>query len=41
VQWNFDVTSGIPLLGGLLASFAGEEIKQNLEDEAKVLKASV
>ena len=41
VQWNFDITSGIPLLGGLLASFAGEEIKKNLEDEAKVLKASV
>jgi hypothetical protein len=41
VAWNFDVTSGIPLLGGILASFAGDEIRQNLEDEFKVLKASV
>jgi hypothetical protein len=38
VEWNFDVTSGIPLLGGIIASFAGEEIKKNLEDEFKVLK---
>jgi hypothetical protein len=37
----FDITSGIPLLGGIIASFAGEEIKKNLEDEFKVLKASV
>lgn len=41
VEWNFDVTSGIPLLGSILASFAGEEIRKNLEDEYKVLKASV
>ncbi|HET9693844.1 MAG TPA: DUF2505 domain-containing protein, partial [Steroidobacteraceae bacterium] len=41
VAWNFDVTSGIPLLGGIIASFAGEELKKNLEDEFKVLKASV
>jgi hypothetical protein len=41
VEWNFDITSGIPLLGGILASFAGEEIKKNLEDEYKVLKASL
>lgn len=41
VEWNFDITSGIPLLGSILASFAGEEIKKNLEDEYKVLKASV
>ena len=41
VQWAFDITSGIPLLGGLIASFAGDELKQNLEDEYKVLKASV
>ena len=38
VEWNFDITSGIPLLGGIIASFAGEEIKKNLEDEFKVLK---
>jgi hypothetical protein len=41
VEWVFDITSGIPLLGGIIASFAGEEIKKNLEDEFKVLKASV
>ena len=40
VQWDFDITSGIPLLGGLIASFAGDELKKNLEDEFKVLKAS-
>jgi hypothetical protein len=38
VEWNFDVTSGIPLLGGIIASFAGGEIEQNLEDEFNVLK---
>ncbi|MDH5273464.1 MAG: DUF2505 domain-containing protein [Gammaproteobacteria bacterium] len=41
VQWDFDITSGIPLLGGIIASFAGDELKKNLEDEYKVLKASV
>jgi len=41
VAWNFDVTSGIPLVGGLIASFAGGELQKNLEDEYKVLKASV
>ena len=41
VQWNFDITSSIPLLGSVIASFAGDELKQNLEDEFKVLKASV
>jgi len=41
VHWTFDITSGIPLLGGVIASFAGEELKKNLEDEYKVLKASV
>ena len=41
VEWTFDVTSGIPLLGGLIAAFAGDEIKKNLEDEYKVLKAAV
>jgi hypothetical protein len=40
VAWNFNITSGIPLLGSIVASFAGEEIKKNLEDELKVLKAS-
>ena len=41
VAWNFDITSGIPLLGGVIASFAGGELKKNLEDEFKILKASV
>jgi len=39
VEWNFDVTCGIPLLGGLMASFAGSEIEQKLEKEFKVLKS--
>ena len=39
VEWNFDVTSGIPLLGGLIASFAGTEVEQKLEKEFKVLKS--
>jgi hypothetical protein len=41
IEWNFDVTSGVPLLGGLIASFAGDEIRRSLEDEYKVLKASI
>jgi hypothetical protein len=41
VAWNFDVTSGIPLLGGIIASFAGEELKKNLEAEFNALKNSV
>lgn len=41
VEWDFDVTSGIPLLGGLVAAFAGQELETNLEDEFKVLKASI
>jgi hypothetical protein len=39
VEWTFDVTSGIPLLGGLIASFAGTEVEQKLEKEFKVLKS--
>jgi hypothetical protein len=39
VEWNFDVSSGIPLLGGIIASFAGGEIEQKLEQEFKVLKS--
>ena len=41
VEWTFDITSSIPLLGGMIAAFAGEELKQNLEDEYQVLKTSV
>jgi hypothetical protein len=39
VEWNFDVTSGIPLLGSIVASFAGSEVEQKLEKEFKVLKS--
>jgi len=39
VEWNFDVTSGIPLLGGIIASFAGSEIERKLENEFKILKS--
>jgi hypothetical protein len=41
VHWKFDISSGIPLLGGIIASFAGEELKKNLEDEFKVLKSMI
>jgi Protein of unknown function (DUF2505) len=41
VEWNFDVTSGVPLVGSVIASFAGAELEKNLKDEYKVLKASV
>ncbi len=41
VAWHFEVTSGIPLLGGLIASFAGDEIRKNVEDEARVLRSSI
>jgi len=39
VEWQFDVTSGIPLLGGIIASFAGTEVEQKLEREFKILKS--
>lgn len=38
VEWNFEVTSGILLVGGLIAAFAGEELKQSLEDEFAALE---
>jgi hypothetical protein len=41
VEWTFDVTSGIPLIGSVIASFAGQELEKNLHDEYKVLKASI
>jgi hypothetical protein len=41
VEWKFDVTCGIPLLGGPIAAFAGQQIEKNLEDEYKVLKKLV
>jgi hypothetical protein len=41
VEWNFDVTCGIPLLGGLIASFAGGEIEQKLEREFKILMTMI
>jgi hypothetical protein len=39
VEWTFDVTSGIPLLGGIIASFAGSEVEQKLEKVFKILKS--
>jgi hypothetical protein len=39
VEWKFDVTCGIPLLGGVIASFVGSEIEQKLEREFKILKS--
>jgi hypothetical protein len=39
VEWKFDVTCGIPLLGGVIASFAGGETEQKLEREFKLLKS--
>jgi len=39
VEWTFNVTSGIPLLGGVIASFAGSEVEQKLEKEFRILKS--
>jgi hypothetical protein len=39
IAWTFDVTSGIPLLGGIIASFAASEIEKKLEQEFRVLKS--
>ncbi len=39
VEWRFEVTSGIPLLGGVIASFAGSEIEQKLKKESGILSA--
>lgn len=39
VEWDFEVTSGIPLLGGILASFAGSELEKKVEKEFTVLKS--
>ncbi len=39
VEWRFDVTCGIPLLGGVIASFVGSEMEQKLESEFKILKS--
>ncbi len=39
VEWKFDVSCGIPLIGGIVASFAGSETEGKFEKEAKILKA--
>jgi len=39
VEWTFEVTSGLPLIGSVIASFAAAELEKNLADEYKVLKA--
>ena len=41
VEWIFDVTSGVPLVGRVIATFAAAELEKNLADEYKILKASV
>jgi hypothetical protein len=38
VEWKFVVTSGVPLLGGIVAAFGAEQLKGNLEDEYRVVK---
>lgn len=39
IEWLFDVTSGIPFVGGLIASYAASEIEKKLEQEFRVLKS--
>jgi hypothetical protein len=39
VEWQFDVTSGIPFLGTIIASFAGSEVERKLEKEFSILKS--
>lgn len=41
VAWAFDVTSGIPLIGSVIASFAGEELRKNLEEECGALESAL
>jgi hypothetical protein len=41
IEWNFDVTSGVPLLGNLIASFAGDEIRKSLDQEFRALSAAL
>lgn len=41
IEWNFEVTSGIPLLGSVIAGFAAEEIARSLESEFKILQKMV
>jgi len=39
VEWIFGVTSGVPLVGRVIATFAAAELEKGLADEYKVLKA--
>jgi hypothetical protein len=41
IEWEFDVTSGVPLLGSVLAAFGAEQLKGNLEDEYRILKSKL
>jgi hypothetical protein len=41
VEWNFEVSSAIPLLGSVIAGFAGEEIARSLEREFKILQKMI
>ncbi|HSN70861.1 MAG TPA: DUF2505 domain-containing protein [Steroidobacteraceae bacterium] len=38
VEWHFTVTSGVPIVGRVLAGFAAEQLQGQLEDEAAILK---
>lgn len=39
VEWDFELTSSIPLLGRILESFAGAELERKVEKEFTVLKS--
>jgi hypothetical protein len=39
IEWEMEVTSAVPLLGGVLASFGAEQLKHNLENEYRILKS--
>jgi Protein of unknown function (DUF2505) len=39
IEWKFAVTSGVLLVGKLIAGFAGEQLRETLEDEYEVLRA--
>jgi hypothetical protein len=41
IEWRFDVSSGIPLLGTMIASFAGEEIRKSVEQEYRELTGTL
>jgi len=40
IEWQFEISSGIPLLGTMIAAFAGEEIKKSVEHEYRELNGA-